>query len=73
MRLGRIVEAGPRPAIFGDPRHEYTGTRPYPDPSRRRTAALPAGRFPSPSRPVSHAFEGPVYDRVGPDHFVLMN
>ncbi|MEP9398980.1 ABC transporter ATP-binding protein [Mesorhizobium sp. KR2-14] len=77
MRLGRIVEIGPRAAIFGDPRHEYTRTLlsavPYPDPSRRRTAALPATRLPSPIRPVSHAFEAPAYDQVAPDHFVLMN
>ncbi|WP_274629072.1 ABC transporter ATP-binding protein [Arvimicrobium flavum] len=77
MCLGRIVEIGPRATVFGDPRHDYTRTLlsavPSPDPSRRRTAALPAGQLPSPIRPVGHAFEAPVYDQVGPDHFVLMN
>ncbi|PTM93535.1 ABC transporter ATP-binding protein [Mycoplana dimorpha] len=77
MCLGRIVEIGPRASVFGDPRHDYTRTLlsavPNPDPARRRTAALPASQLPSPIHPIGHAFEAPAYDRVGPDHFVLMN
>ncbi|MBD9375174.1 ABC transporter ATP-binding protein [Rhizobium sp. ARZ01] len=77
MCLGRIVEIGPRTAVFGDPRHDYTRTLlsavPNPDPARRRTAALAESQLPSPIHPIGHAFEAPVYDQVGPDHFVLMN
>ena len=77
MCLGRIVEIGPRAAIFGDPRHEYTKTLlsavPNPDPARRRTGALPVSQLASPIRPIGHAVQAPVYEQVAPDHFVLVN
>jgi oligopeptide/dipeptide ABC transporter ATP-binding protein len=53
MYLGRLVEAGPRAAIFMTPRHPYTqaliSVVPVPDPTRRdRLRVLPKGEPPSP-------------------------
>jgi oligopeptide transport system ATP-binding protein len=53
MYLGRLVEAGPRAAIFMTPRHPYTqaliSVVPVPDPTRRdRLRVLPKGDPPSP-------------------------
>jgi peptide/nickel transport system ATP-binding protein len=54
MYLGRIVETGPRAALFQQPGHPYTqmllDAIPRPDPRRRRTS-LPAGEVPSPFSP----------------------
>ena len=65
MYLGRIVEIGPRAAVFEDPRHPYTksllGAVPIADPSRRRpyddssfrpvpSPIFPVGYTPEPSR-----------------------
>ncbi|MDF2983665.1 MAG: glutathione transporter ATP-binding protein [Devosia sp.] len=75
MHMGRIVEMGPRNAVFGDPRHPYTRTLlaavPNPDPTASRRPVPPAGLLPSPIYPVGHDPAPPRYDEVGANHFVL--
>ena len=55
MYLGRIVETGPREAIFGAPRHPYTQAllraAPRPDPATSSTEAAVRGEPPSPLDP----------------------
>jgi oligopeptide/dipeptide ABC transporter ATP-binding protein len=52
MYLGRIVEAGPTEAVFGNPQHVYTrallSAVPIPDPGARRERLLLPGETPSP-------------------------
>ena len=52
MYLGRIVETGPKEAVFSRPRHPYTrallAAVPRPDPHRPRTPPAAAGDVPSP-------------------------
>jgi oligopeptide/dipeptide ABC transporter ATP-binding protein len=54
LYLGRVVEEGPRAAVFARPLHPYTVSLllavPVPDPGRRRRPAL-AGEPPSPLAP----------------------
>jgi peptide/nickel transport system ATP-binding protein/oligopeptide transport system ATP-binding protein len=56
MYLGRIVEIGPSDALYGQPRHPYTGALlaavPVADPSARRDERqLLSGDVPSPANP----------------------
>ena len=55
MYLGRVVESGPREAIFFDPKHPYTeallAAVPLPEPGRRRAHAPLGGDVPSPANP----------------------
>jgi oligopeptide/dipeptide ABC transporter ATP-binding protein len=57
MYLGRIVETGPKRAVFGSPRHPYTrallAAVPRPDPTASKSAALLSGDPPSPRNPPS--------------------
>ncbi|MFW2586732.1 ABC transporter ATP-binding protein [Sagittula sp. SSi028] len=76
MYLGRIVEIGPRRAVFEDPRHPYTQALmkavPIADPQRRKSAKdLNFKPIPSPIHPVGHAPEPSAYQEVNPGHFVL--
>ena len=76
MYLGRIVEIGPRSAVFEDPRHPYTvsllGAVPIADPRRRRPYDDQAFRpLASPIFPVGYTPEPSVYDEVTPNHLVL--
>ncbi|WP_157937656.1 ABC transporter ATP-binding protein, partial [Oceaniglobus roseus] len=76
MYLGRIVEIGPRAAIFEDPRHGYTRSLmaavPVADPRRRRLREdLGFTPIASPVFPVGHRHPAPVYDEVSPGHLVL--
>ncbi len=76
MYLGRIVELGPRQAIFEDPRHEYTQALlkavPVADPRRRKSERdLNFKPIPSPIHPVGFDPGPSIYDVVSPGHFVL--
>ena len=57
MYLGRIVESGPREALFFDPKHPYTeallAAVPSPDPGARRRRVPLGGDIPSPANPPS--------------------
>jgi ABC-type glutathione transport system ATPase component len=76
MYLGRLVELGPRPAVFEDARHPYTkalmAAVPSADPRRRRIHEIPSAKsLPSPIFPVGHKPEASIYDEVTQGHFVL--
>ena len=76
MYLGRIVERGPRAAVFENPQHPYTQALltavPIADPRRRKGEKdLNFKPIPSPIHPVDYEPEPPVYEEVDPGHFVL--
>jgi ABC-type glutathione transport system ATPase component len=76
MYLGRLVEVGPRPAVFEDARHPYTKTLmaavPVADPRRRRIHEAPSAKpLASPIFPLGHEPEPSNYDEVTQGHFVL--
>ncbi len=76
MYLGRIVEIGPRAAIFEDARHPYTrallAAVPVADPARRRLANPPVYTpLPSPVFPLGTPTRPSHYDDVGGGHRVL--
>jgi ABC-type glutathione transport system ATPase component len=76
MYLGRLVEVGPRPAVFEDARHPYTKTLmaavPVADPRRRRIHEAPSAKpLASPIFPLGHKPEPSNYDEVTQGHFVL--
>ncbi|AKO97555.1 ATPase component of various ABC-type transport system [Marinovum algicola DG 898] len=76
MYLGRIVEIGPRAAVFENPQHPYTKALikavPVADPQRRKSEKdLNFKPIPSPIHPVGHVPEPSVYAQAGTDHFVL--
>jgi ABC-type glutathione transport system ATPase component len=75
MYLGRIVEIGPRRAVFEDPRHPYTkkliAAVPIADPSRRRRRReLVVEELPSPVRAVGDEPPPLRLEQVGPGHLV---
>ena len=76
MCLGRLVEVGPRPAVFEDARHPYTkalmAAVPVADPRRRRTHEISAAKpLASPILPLGGKPEPSIYDEVTEGHFVL--
>ena len=76
MYLGRIVEIGPRRAIFENPQHPYTksllASVPIADPSQRQLEGdLNFKPIPSPIHPIGYAPPASSYHQVAPDHFIL--
>ena len=76
MYLGRIVEIGPRDAVFERPQHAYTrallSAVPVPDPSKRRTSVPEFKPVPSPLHDLGYQPEPSVYEEVAPGHRVLI-
>ena len=76
MYLGRIVEMGPRRAVFEDPQHPYTRALmkavPVADPRQRKTERdLNFKPIPSPIHPVNYQSAPSEYKEVSKGHFVL--
>ena len=76
MYLGRIVEIGPRAAVFENPQHPYTQALmkavPVADPHRRKSEKdLNFKPIPSPIHPVGYEPEPNTYREVSPGHLVL--
>jgi peptide/nickel transport system ATP-binding protein/glutathione transport system ATP-binding protein len=76
MYLGRLVEIGPRQAIFRNPQHPYTQDLlkavPIADPNQRKTERdLNFKPLPSPIHDLSHNPEPSDYKEVSKNHFVL--
>ena len=77
MYLGRIVEIGPRAAIFDNPSHPYTRSLlsavPIADPSKRRFEGdMNFKPISSPIFPLGHQPAKSQYTTVAPGHFVLI-
>ena len=77
MYLGRIVEMGPRQAVFEDPRHPYTQALmkavPIADPRKRKSEKdLNFKPIPSPIHGLDYAPEPSIYREVEPGHKVLI-
>ncbi len=78
MYLGRIVELGPRAAVFENPQHPYTRSLlsavPIADPRKRRFADdLAFKPITSPIFPLGHTPAPSTYVEVGPGHRVLQD
>lgn len=76
MYLGRIVEMGPRRAVFENPQHPYTQALmkavPIADPAQRKSEKdLNFKPIPSPIHPVGYVPEPSRYAEVSPGHFIL--
>lgn len=78
MYLGRIVEIGPRRAVFEDPRHSYTKSLmaavPIADPDRKTLRSdVNFKPLPSPIYPIGHEVQPSLYEEVSPGHFILQS
>ncbi len=76
MYLGRLVEIGPRQAIFRNPHHPYTKDLlkavPIADPSKRKTEReMNFKPLPSPIHDLTHDPKPSEYKRVANNHYVL--
>ncbi|WP_137699910.1 ABC transporter ATP-binding protein [Marimonas lutisalis] len=76
MYLGRIVELGPRRAVFEDPQHPYTKALmkavPIADPHKRKSEKeLNFKPIPSPIHPVGYEPAPSEYEEISPGHFIL--
>jgi len=78
MYLGRIVEIGPRRAVFENPQHAYTKALmkavPIADPLQRKSELdLNFKPIPSPIHPTNYQPVPSRYKEVGPGHSVLVS
>jgi ABC-type oligopeptide transport system ATPase subunit len=78
MYLGRIVEIGPRAAVFENPQHPYTrallSAVPIADPKQRRdTAAMHFRPIPSPLHDIGYEPDPALYEEVSAGHKVLVS
>jgi len=78
MYLGRIVEIGPRRAVFENPQHAYTKALmkavPIADPLQRKSELdLNFKPIPSPIHPTNYQPVPSRYKEVGPGHTVLVS
>ncbi len=77
MYLGRIVEEGPRAAVFETPHHPYTkallSAVPIADPRQRRKDTPEFKPIPSPLHDLGHEPGPCVYEEVAPGHRVLIS
>ncbi len=76
MYLGRLVEIGPRQAIFRNPQHPYTQDLlkavPIADPDKRKSERdLNFKPLPSPIHDLNYRPEPSVYRKVEKNHYVL--
>jgi len=76
MYLGRVVEIGPRQAVFEDPRHPYTQALlkavPVADPTQRKSNRdLNFKPIASPVHGLDYDPKPSVYEEVSPGHFIL--
>ena len=76
MYLGRIVEMGPRQAVFENPQHPYTQALmkavPIADPAQRKAEKdLNFKPIPSPIHPEGYSPEPSAYREVSPGHMIL--
>ncbi|MDC3076280.1 ABC transporter ATP-binding protein [Paracoccaceae bacterium] len=76
MYLGRLVEIGPRQAIFRNPQHPYTQDLlravPIADPDKRKSERdLNFKPLPSPIHALSHDPAPSEYKEVAKDHYIL--
>jgi ABC-type oligopeptide transport system ATPase subunit len=75
MYLGRIVEMGPRRAVFDNPQHPYTqkllSAVPIADPTAvRPERGLMVDEIPSAVRGLDYSPKPISFKEVGPDHLV---
>jgi len=76
MYLGRIVEMGPRGAVFENPQHPYTQALmkavPIADPRNRKDEReLNFKPIPSPIHPVGYEAAPSEYREIGAGHYIL--
>lgn len=76
MYLGRIVEMGPRAAVFENPQHPYTQALmkavPIADPRNRKDEReLNFKPIPSPIHPVGYEAAPSEYREIGTGHYIL--
>ncbi len=74
MYFGRIVEIGPRAAVFENPQHAYTrellSAAPVPDPRHRKPRKADPREAPNPIHPTGYQPPPTVYREVSTGHFV---
>ena len=74
MYFGRIVEIGPRAAVFENPQHAYTrellSAAPVPDPRHRKPRKADPREAPNPIHPIGYQPPPTLYEEVSPGHFV---